>query len=172
MSIPYNINLSWKNYIDNPNWDSPNWDSPNWALAETVASETCPAKRAINELFVKTFRQFFVRGEQFIRDTIRLVVKVPFRSLCTPIFLPKNWKERQRASINVKLAGYSFVQLLFVPVKFAVALVALVSSGISHKTANELLNKSDDWTADLDGRASQLEALKEEGRVNAKDKEE
>lgn len=59
-----------------------------------------------------------------------------------------------------------------VPAKFAVALTALALSAVSAKRASQLLNAIDTCTSTLDGRASQLEALKEEGVVNATSKEE
>jgi hypothetical protein len=104
------------------------------------------------------------------------VLKVPIRAIMTPIVLPKNWKERERSKINAKLTGYSFVQLLLVPVKFLVAIAAISASAISCKRAEQwLLDKSEGWTTyttHLDGRASQLEALKEEGIKKSNTREE
>lgn len=168
MSIPYSVNLSWNFYKANTERHK---EEPLAVQnpSEEVVNQT---KRAVNEAFVKTFKQAGVRGVQFIRDGARLVLKVPIRSILTPIILPKNWKERERAKVNVKLTAYSFIQLFSVPVKFFVALTALAISAFSYKKAQWLLDKSETYTSRLDGRASQLEALKEEGRVNASDREE
>lgn len=68
----------------------------------------------------------------------------------------------ERAKVNVKLTGYAFVQLVSVPGKFIVALAALSAGPFSNEKAQWLLDKSVNWTIHLDGRASQLEALKEE----------
>ena len=81
--------------------------------------------------------------------------------------LPKNWKAREHAKINATLTAYSFVQLLFVPAKFIVALTALATSAVSWKKAKYLLDKSENWSTHLNGCAAQLEALKEEGLKNA-----
>ena len=121
----------------------------------------------MNELSTQVFEQPFTRGVQLLRDGARLVLKVPIRALWTPIILEKNWKELERAKINAKLTGYAFVQLACVPAKFVVALVALITSPISSSQTASLLNMSKHWTAHLDGRASQLEALKEVGRKYA-----
>ena len=155
MSIPYNNNLSLPVYQTNPNWHQ-NLQVPSF----TSENET---ERAVDELFTHTFEQPVVRGIQFIRDTARLVLKVPIRAIATPIFLEKNWRERERAIVNAKLTGYSFVQLASVPVKFTVVLIALATSAISQDRAKYFLDKNEEWTAYLDGCASQLEALKEEG---------
>jgi len=164
MSIPYNDNLVWSSYRSNPDWYK--------SLPEPSNNHQNQLERAVNQLFEQTVKQPIARGIQFIRDSARLVLKVPIRSTLTPIVLEKNWKQRERAKINAKLTGYSFVQLLSVPVKFLIALSALATAGISQKRAKWLLDKSTDWTAHLDGGASQLEALKEEGRANAKTRDE
>lgn len=99
------------------------------------------------------------------------MLKVPIRSVWTPIILSKNWRELERTKINIKLTGYSLVQLISVAFKAVIALVALVVSIVFSKDgANWLLNKSEGWTAHLDGRAAQLEALKEVGAKNAPDR--
>jgi hypothetical protein len=162
MSIPYNDHLAWSSFRADPNWYK-SQPAPSVDRQDQV-------KHAVNELYAQTINQPVSRGVQFIRDAARLVLKVPIRSVLTPIFLKKNWKERERAKINAKLTGYSFVQLVSVPAKFVVALTALATSKFSQDRAKWLLDKSEDWTAHLDGRASQLEALKEEGRIHAKNR--
>ncbi|MEX1012078.1 MAG: hypothetical protein WDZ27_00100 [Waddliaceae bacterium] len=161
MSISFNIALSWESYLENRDWQSVSTEKP-------LNGQNSEARRAANALFEQTFKQLPLRGIQFIRDTARLVLKVPIRSIWTPIVLEKNWKQRERAKINTKLVGYSLVQLLSVPVKFLVALVAIATTAVSLNKAKLLLDSSEAWTAYLDGRASQLEALKEVGRKNAK----
>jgi hypothetical protein len=164
MSIPFNDNLSWEKYTTNPNWHK-------CLSQDSELASVNQTRRAVNDLANQVFKQIFARGFQFVRDLARLVLKVPVRALIiTPIFLSKNWKERQRAAINAKLTAYSFVQLLSVAPKFMVAIAAILTSAISNKKAKWLLDKSENWTAHLDGRASQLEALKEVGRVNAPDR--
>lgn len=162
MAIPYNDGISWKSFCQYKNLLTP----------QEAASTNCKTswERAKREL-AQTFPQLGVRGVQFIRDGLRLTLKVPIRAIWKPIILSKNWGELERAKINVKLTGYSFVQLISVPVKFAVALIAIATSAISQEKANWLLDKSEAWTAHLDGRASQLEALKEEGAKNAVSRE-
>ena len=169
MSIPFNDNLQWSVYQENPTWHK-SQSEPAPARAEAIkALRGCESqmRRAVNEVFIQTFQQSFIRSFQCIRDTARLVLKVPVRAIWTPIVLPKNWKMCERSKINAKLTGYSFVQLVSVPAKFLVALAAIATSAISSKKAQWLLDKSEDWTSHLDGRASQLEALKEVGTVNA-----
>lgn len=168
MAIPYNDNLRWDTYLSHPDWHKTQ-PEPTQLPEKCLDSQST---RAIKELFRQTFKQPFTRGVQCLRDAARLVLKVPFRSLKTPVFLKKNWKQRERAKINAKLAGYSFLHLLSVPVKFCVALAALAISAVSFDAARKTLDKSESWGAYLDGRASQLEALKEEGRQNAQTREE
>lgn len=163
MSIPHNDNLKWAVYASTPDWHK----SSTETAPENLTEVEFKVQRAVNELFAQGLKQPVVRGIQFIRDTLRLVLKVPFRATLTPIWLEKNWKERQRSLINAKLTGYAFVQLLSVPAKFLVAIAAILTSAISQKNAQWLLDQSDSYTAHLDGRASQLEALKEEGIKNA-----
>lgn len=164
MAIPYHDHLRWHSYRSESDW-------PNNQPASPTARNS-QLSRVVNELFQQTCKQSVVRSVQFIRDTARLILKVPFRSMKTPIVLEKNWKQRERAKINAKLTGYSFIQLTSIPAKFLVALVALGILPISQNTTKELLDKSESWTAYLDGRASQLEALKEEGRQHAQNREE
>lgn len=166
MSIPYNDNLRWSTYTSNPNWHKNIFETPT----ERTINFSSVVKRAATEVLEQTFRESVVRGIQFIRDDARLVLKVPIRSVWKPIILPKNWREFERSKINAKLTGYSLVQFVSVPVKSVTALAALVVSTVSNNNANLLLDKSEDWTAHLDGRASQLEALKEEGAKRAPDR--
>lgn len=143
MSIPYNDNLKWDSYINDPNRD-------DW----TRQDRTEPKNRAI----------------QFVQDLARLVLKVPFRAVfVTPVFYEENWGERERCTINAKLTGYSFVQMLLVPVKFMVAIATILTSSICCEGASQSLNN---YSLYLDGRASQLEALKEEGVKRAATREE
>lgn len=164
MSIPYNVNLFWGAHKINADWQA-----HIIAPSKVVDSQM---KRAAKAAFALGLVEPFARSVQFIRDSLRLTLKVPIRALRTPYHLEKNWKELERAKINVKLTAYAFVHLLSVPAKFAVALTALALSAVSAKRANQLLDAIDTCTSTLDGRASQLEALKEEGVVNAKSKEE
>lgn len=155
MSIPYNDCLRLDQYLSNPNWYED--------LQEPSKDEESQSQRAKGELYANAVEQPKVRTIQWIRDTLRLVLKVPVRAIATPIFLEKNWQERERAKVNAKLTGYAFVQLLSVPVKFVVALIALGISAFSQEKAKWLLDQSEEWTLHIDGRTSQLEALKEEG---------
>lgn len=163
MSIPYNNCLRLDQYLSNPDWYEDLQDFP--------AKEQSQIARAAGELFMNVFEQPIVRAVQLIRDTLRLVLKVPIRALTTPIFLEENWHERERAKINAKLTGYAFVQLVSVPVKFLCALVALGISMLFPDKAKEFLDQSEEWTAHIDGRTSQLEALKEEGAKKCQNQE-
>jgi hypothetical protein len=155
MSIPYNNNLRLCIYQSNPTCFE--------HRPKPVQESENQVKRAVSAIFVNAVQQPFVRGVQFIRDVLRLILKVPIRAVANAIFLEKNWQEKERAQINAKLTGYAFVQLVSVPAKFAVSLVALGVATGSKKNAKWILDTSEEWTAHLDGRASQLEALKEEG---------
>lgn len=162
MSIPYNNNLRLESYQSNPNWCQ-DLHAPSLNNGNQV-------KRALNEFFEQISKQPVVRSVQFIRDVARLVLKVPIRAIAKPIFLAKNWQERERATVNVKLTGYAFVQLASVPAKFMVALIAIATSAFSQDRAKWLLDASEGWTLHLDGCASQLEALKEEGAKKAQNR--
>jgi hypothetical protein len=166
MSIPYNDHLQWNTYTSDSNWYKSQFEA---TTAPSVDASSI-AKRASTEVLTQIFKESFVRGIQFVRDGARLVLKVPIRSVWTPIILPKNWRELERTKINVKLTGYSLVQLISVPVKSVTALAALVVSAVSKNGANWLLDKSKSCSAHLDGRASQLEALKEVGAKKAPDR--
>lgn len=166
MSIPYSDNLQWSTYTSHPNWHQTSFEA---ITAPSVDSNSI-AKRAATEILAQIFKESVIRGIQFIRDGARLVLKVPIRSVWTPIILSKNWKEFERTKINVKLTGYSLVQLISVPFKSVTALAALIVSVVSKNKANWLLHKSESWTTHLDGRASQLEALKEVGGKEASDR--
>lgn len=155
MSIPFNDNLKLETFNENPNW--------HLGLTAPLPEYESQQSRALEELSDTVFHESLKRSEQFIRDLARLVLKVPIRSIATPIILEKNWQERERAKVNAKLAGYSFIHLLFVPAKFIVALAAIASSKFSNEIPKQLIDATEDWSAYLDGRASQLEALKEEG---------
>lgn len=164
MSIPYNNCLRLDQYLSNPDWYED--------LQDLSMKEESQTERAAGELFANAFEQPIVRTIQLVRDTLRLILKVPIRALATPIFLEKNWQERERAKVNAKLTGYAFVQLLSVPVKFLCALIALGISIVFLEKAKWLLDKSEEWTAHIDGRMSQLEALKEEGAKKCQSREE
>lgn len=164
MSIPYNDHLQWKNFTSNPNWHVEMNSGPS-------KSSESAAKRAFNEVLTLIFKESIARSIQCIRDSARLVLKVPVRSIWTPIILPKNWRERERTKVNIKLTGCSFIQLISVPAKSLIALGALGLSVVSENKAHQWLDKSKNWTADLDGRASRLEALKEQGAKTAPDRE-
>lgn len=165
MSIPFHPSLNWVNFTAHPYNAKLVWEPPAPAAARTAQ------RAAVNDLATQIFKQIIVRGVQFIRDGLRLVLKVPVRALLHAIWRQDNWKERERAKINVKLTGYALAQFVFILPKTLVALGALVTSAASQEKAQWLLSKSADWTAHYDGRASQLEALKEVGRNNADSKE-
>lgn len=162
MSIPFNQNLLCANYRSNPNWyrdiSHPEIEYPN------------QTKRAIDNLFAQAVTQPVVRTVQFLRDSARLVLKVPIRAIWTPVVLPKNWAERERAAINAKLTGYSFIQLSSVPIKVFAASAALAAAKFSPEGSKYLLDMSEYWITHLDGCASQLEAIKEEGCKQIKDR--
>ena len=174
MSIPYNDKLSWQSYVNHPNWHLEQKDQQS----VSTVSENTLLKCSVIEVLSHMTSEPIWRSVQFVRDAARLILKVPARSLYTPVFLEKNWRERERAKVNIKLTAYSFVQLISVPVKFAIALSALTAKVLSvaiprlKQVAQTLLESNKSWTAFLDGRASQLEALKEVGRKGAKNKEE
>ena len=167
MAIPYSLDLTYECYKESliPRYDHECND--DWRVDSDFSLEqetTSVASRALNDLAVQIFQQPFVRGVQFIRDSLRLVLKVPFRAfIIKPIFFEKNWQEWERTKVNVKLTGYAFVQLLAVPVKLIVALVAMITLPFSEEKAKWLLDTSRELTACLDGETSRLEALKEEG---------
>src|SRR5688572_30257067 len=148
MSIPYNDNLKLSVYQSNPEW--------HLHLEESAVKNEGQGQRAADELLENATKQPFFRTIQFIRDTARLILKVPVRAVWTPIILEKNWAERERATVNAKLTGYAIVQLASVPPKFLVALVAIVTSVGSQEKAKWLLDTSEAWTKHLDGRTSQL----------------
>lgn len=160
MSIPYSDKIKWDAYQNDQFID-------NRGNAVPVGSKQDLFNRAVKEVFVCSISQLKTRSVQFVRDALRLVLKVPIRAVKTPFIFKKYWKQCENAKINAKLTGYSFVHLLYVPVKFAVALAALATLSVSAAKAQWLLDKCDEGSAYLDGRASQLEALKEEGLKNA-----
>lgn len=160
MAIPYHPKLEWATYHTNPNW---HLSGPKPPEKENESQ----LRRAISQIFVRTLTETGVRSVQFVRDLARLVLKVPIRAIKEPLWDAKNWKMRERCRINAQLTGYSFTQLLSVPAKFLVALAALATLSVSTKKAKWLLDKGDAWTSQLDGRASQLEAIKEVGTNRA-----
>lgn len=164
MSIPYNDHLSLNTYRSNPDWHK--------KLPLTPLKFEGQGRRAAGELCEQTFKQSCIRLVQVIRDTARLVLKVPVRAIAKPICFEKNWQERQRAFVNLKLTGYAFVQFASVPAKIFVAFTALAISVLSQDCAKSLLDKSEEWTAHVDGCTSQLEALKEEGAKKALNRKE
>lgn len=164
MSIPYNPNLSLDSCYKN--------SFAGILSHEPSLYQGSQVKRAAKEAIANLFKEPVVRGVQLLRDAARLVLKVPIRAIFNPIFLEKNWRELERAKVNAKLTGYAFIQLASVPVKFAVALAALTACAFSQETAKRWLDGSYKWTAHFDGRASQLEALKEEGAKKSKSREE
>ncbi|MBA3957735.1 MAG: hypothetical protein H0X51_04985 [Parachlamydiaceae bacterium] len=153
MSIPYNDNLTWANYTKNPAWGQTKEPVPG----------TTPSFG-----FGNVLKEPCVSTVQFVRDALRLVLKVPCRAAYKPICMSKNWRELDRAKINVKLTGYSLAQLVSLPIHFLVTIVALVTFPFSREKSNWLLDISEGLKAHLDGRASQLEALKEQGAKTAK----
>ncbi len=165
MSIPYNITG-----LNIGNFRSPDRD----AFLRDIENPSHPTEdqvvRAKGMLYDLAFGRPF-RSVQLLQDFARLALKVPVRSL-KPIFFENSWQEKERATVNLKLVGYAFVQLSAVPVKFAVALVALQIAKSDQKKAQQFLDACEQWTAHYDGRASQLEALKEQGAKKAKDREE
>lgn len=165
MSIPYHDYLSLNTYRSNPCWYKS-------LTAQESNNNTSPAKQAVTEVLTTAFKEPIVRGVQLIRDMARLIFKVPIRAIRTPVILEKNWRERERAGVNAKLAGYAIIQLFSLPGKFIVALAALAASSLSENHTKSLLGLNKKWTAYFDGRASQLEALKEEGAKQAQDKKE
>jgi hypothetical protein len=162
MAIPYNPLLSVEVYKTGQN------PFENEPVAST--NEVNQVKRAISDIFDQTVKQPVIRGVQFVRDAARLVFKVPVRAIVKPIFQEKNWQELERAKVNAKLTGYSFVQFVSVPAKFAVAFAALTMSAFSAQRAKKMLDYSEGWKLHLDGRAAQLEALKEQGAKKITDK--
>jgi hypothetical protein len=164
MSIPYNDYLNLDIYQLHPNWHQ--------FVPAPVSNNENQACRALKEVGSNLTVQPVVRGVQAIRDLARLVLKVPIRAVATPVCLEKNWAERERAAVNAKLTGYAWVQLACVPPKLIVALVALGVAMVSEDGARLVLDTSENWTAHLDGRASQLEALKEEGAKKLSSQEE
>lgn len=164
MAIPYNDNLSLQMFYQNPNW---------YEKIETLPLTVNQSifKQTIAEVLNLSYRPPF-RSVQFLKDLARLIFKVPIRAIATPVFLKQNWKERKRALVNVKLPCYALAQLALMPVKFLFALMALGISGPFPKKARWILEKSKQWTVWLDGRSSQLEALKEEGIKKTKNRQE
>lgn len=165
MSIPYSTNLSWNNFNTHPNWFVAQKDQA--IEKESELTKESQAKRALSDISNQVFKQPIKRGIQFLRDAARLILKTPIRCIYRPIVEKCLWRQVERTAINGKLAFYSFVQLASVPFKFLVALIALSISPFSGRKAKWLQDKSEDWTQNIDGRMSKLEALKEEGLENS-----
>lgn len=160
MAIPYNsyyLRLS-------TSLSDPYWCQNVRAPLEKSEDQT---SRALEELSMCTYKRPY-RTEQLGRDVARLVFKVPYRLFVNE----KNWQEFERSKVNVGLTFYSCTQWLSVPVKFMVAIIALATSPFSQDRAKWLLDRSEAWTSYMDGRASQLEALKEEGAKKAQTRQE
>lgn len=165
MAIPFNDCLKYDKYLDVHSKSFP-------ARAKPADDGVNQVRRAVHAVFIQTFRHSLQHGEQFLRDAARLVLKVPVRAIREKIWLQENWSELERAKINAKLTAYSLAQLASTPFKTMIALAALTTTLFSSKKAAALLNASEDCTAYLNGRAAQLEALKEEGRKKAPNKDE
>lgn len=180
MSIPYNhYAISWDNYELSSGFSAMfraiNRES-NFTSERTLRKDSYHLSTHLNKvvsiIFIETIRDLVLRTVQFIRDSARVVLKVPIRVITTPSIVTHNWKERERTIINMKLPLYSFAQVLLVGVKFATALLSIPISVLSPKYGRSLLNQCQEQVLTLDGRAAQLEALKEEGRVHAKNPQE
>ncbi|MCE5295199.1 MAG: hypothetical protein LLF94_11390 [Chlamydiales bacterium] len=150
MATPYADNLKWNVYQTNPDWHQ--------KMAKPVPKPSDrPVEQAVREVFTQAFKEPVVQGVQFVRDLARLVIKVPIR-----LIRSQSWQAKENAVINAKLAGYSLVRFAFVPVKLIFTISALFTSTFD--------KRAHDVTTVLNGRASQLEALKEEGLKNATSK--
>jgi hypothetical protein len=156
MAIPYNPQIGFISFCSSAPIDDP-------VPHKRIKNVSGYAKEAIAQIF----KDSIVRTIQCVRDTARLCLKVPIRALYTPIFLSKNWRERERTKINCQLAAYSAFHLVCVPAKTVLALAALVSAVFSKREAHYFLKKSRSLTTYLDGGAARLEALKEEGAKKA-----
>lgn len=164
MAIPFNHNLNLNHYHSTPDWHK------GKAIPQIEHGNL--TQRAANNLYIQTIAEPVARSVQFLRDSARLLLKVPVRAIWTPVVLQKNWAERERAVINTKLTGYSFIQLTSTPLKVLTACIALATSKVFSCQAKRLLDTSDSWISYLDGSASRLEALKEEGCKKIKNREE
>lgn len=167
MAIPFNPQLAWESYLQ---LKESSLDAPEVVLSSI--EWTVEHDEVMKFLFVQTVKEPVVRTVQFVRDLARLVLKVPYRSVKTPVWLKKNWKERRRAEMNVQLVGCAFVQMFSTLPKIPVAMTAVVLLPVSKRKAKWVRDQSEKWTAYFDGCAAQFEALKSVGRVYAKTPEE
>lgn len=171
MSVPYVSEvIGWNAYLS----EVENGFSTNEIFVKEAAFESTKegqAKRAVTDVFHQAIYESLKRSVLFVRHGLRTVLKTPIR-LIKATGKETLWWQKERASINAKLALYSFVQMISVPAKFLVALAALAISPFSGRNAEWLQDWSESWTENIDGRMSKLEALKEEGIVNAKTKDE
>ena len=104
MAIPYNKCLDWGKQGDKVSI------SGQYKTPAYEDSSKGQLKRAVHALFIETVTQLGVRSLQFTRDLARLILKVPIRSVITPIILPKNWPERRRVVLNIQLTGNSLLR--------------------------------------------------------------
>jgi hypothetical protein len=167
MSIPYSDNIRWNSYTNTPNW----YTKVPVPTQNMMPENKNSVQQIVHKIFIDTFKELYTRGVQCLRDSARLILKEPIRSVWTPIILSKNWKQRERVVVNAQLVGCSFVQLVYVPTKALMAIAALATLTVSREKALQLLDISESWSANLDGCASRLEALKTEGRGNAQNQE-
>jgi hypothetical protein len=156
MAVAYPDIFRWNNFKQSPETRVIKTDEP-----KKVSS----SDRSIREMSNLVFKEARVRGEQFVRDAARLMIKTPPRFVYRSIVEKCLWKQRERAIVNGKMTLYSFVQFGSLPVKFVLELV--VWSLPSWKKNEELQNASIHWTQDIDVRRAKLEALKEEGLKHA-----
>lgn len=84
----------------------------------------------------------------------------------TPVVYQKNWRQRERAKVNVQMVGFSAKKVFLIPFRFLVALTALGISSVSFQKAKDLLDRNDELAVTLQGRAAQAEALKPGLRPN------
>lgn len=164
MAVPYSAELSWNNYLANPNWYTTQQAST--VVDQMVVTSGAQAKRALWEIVELVFKQTLKRGLQLLQDSVRLFIKTPARWFYRPFIEKCCWVQYEKTKVNAKLTSYSFVQLASVAPKFIVALAALVVTPLSGKKAKWLQDKSEEWTKNIDGRRSKLEAIKEEGLDN------
>lgn len=164
MLIQYNNNLSWGSYRMNHGFYTPEPVMGNYLLS--------PKKRAFQNLNQQAFVQPISRSLQFTSRAATLAFVTPVQSVVEPIFLKENWKQRERARIDAALTKYTFIQLACTSLKLIVALVALGICLISGSAAKVLLDKSDKFIKNLDGKMAKFEALKKEGLINSQTKEE
>lgn len=160
MSVPYPDTYSWGNYKKPPEMVTVEKTSP----VQVVKAGSVDL--VIQDVSKQIFKELPARGEQFVRDAARLVLKTPVRCIYRPILERCIWRQRERAVINGKMTIYSFVQLASIPGKLLAFLLALTPP-FSGKKIALIQDLSASWTQDIDERRSKLEALKEEGLKHA-----